>query len=235
MQPLHTSTGEITQRYPSPSLTVDVVVFSVLQDCLQVLLIQRSREPFRGSWALPGGFVEIDESLDDAALRELREETGLSYAYLEQLYTYGEPRRDPRGRVVSVAYFALAPRDAAGLVHSGSDVSHVCWYPVDGLPSLAFDHGEILAYALRRLRYKLEYSAVGFELLPEAFTLSEIQRVYEIILGEKLDKRNFRRRIQQAGIIEPIPEQRAGERRPAQLYRYQEDAVAEVKARRLFP
>jgi len=235
MQTSPTPAGEIIPRYPHPSLTVDVVVFSVLQDCLQVLLIKRGKEPYRGSWALPGGFVEMDESLDDAALRELQEESGLSYAYLEQLYTYGEPERDPRGRVVSVAYFALAPRDAAGLVHSGSDASHVCWYPVDGLPSLAFDHGEILAYALRRLRYKLEYSAVGFELLPEAFTLSEIQRVYEIILGEVLDKRNFRRRIQKAGIIEPIPEQRTGERRPAQLYRYREDAVAEVKARRLFP
>jgi 8-oxo-dGTP diphosphatase len=235
MQPSGLSTGDIARRYPTPALTVDVVIFCVLQDCLQVLLIQRGREPFRGLWALPGGFVEIDEALDDAALRELQEETGLSYAYLEQLYTYGDPGRDPRGRVVSVAYFALAPRDAAGLVRGGSDASHAAWFPVDALPSLSFDHGEIMAYALRRLRYKLEYSAVGFELLPEAFTLSEIQRVYEMILGEKLDKRNFRRRIQQAGIIEPIPERRAGERRPAQLYRYREDAVAEVKARRLFP
>ena len=235
MQPSGFSTGNVTHGYPTPSLTVDVVVFCILQDCLQVLLIQRGREPFRGFWALPGGFVEIDESLDDAALRELQEETGLSYAYLEQLYTYGEPGRDPRGRVVSVAYFALVPRDAAGLVRSGSDASQAGWFPVDALPTLSFDHGEIMAYALRRLRYKLEYSAVGFELLPEAFTLSEIQRVYEIILGEKLDKRNFRRRILQAGIIEPIPERRAGERRPAQLYRYREDAVAEVKVRRLFP
>jgi 8-oxo-dGTP diphosphatase len=186
-------------------------------------------------WALPGGFVESEESLENAALRELKEETGLAEAYLEQLYTYGEPDRDPRGRVVSVAYFALIASDAPIQSEGGSDASRAEWCTVENLPELAFDHAEIIAYALRRLRYKLEYSAVGFELLPEEFTLTELQKTYEIILGEELDKRNFRRRIQQAGVIEATPHMRSGEGRPARLFRYRDDAVAEVKARRLFP
>ncbi len=224
-----------TYEYPRPALTVDITVFSLRANRLSVVLIRRGKEPFAGRWALPGGFVEMDESLEAAALRELQEETGLSDAYLEQLYTYGDPDRDPRGRVVSVAYFALVPSDSLTQITGRDDAAEACWFPVDTLPKLAFDHNEIVAYALRRLRYKLEYSAVGFELLPDTFTLSELQRTYEIILGEKLDKRNFRRRILAAKIIEPTSLKRAGEGRPAQLYRYREDAIAEVKARRLFP
>ncbi len=178
----------------------------------------------------------MDETLEAAALRELQEETGLAgEAFLEQLYTYGDPERDPRGRVVTVAYFALIHADAPIRSEGGSDASQAHWFPIDDLPALAFDHAEILTYALRRLRYKLEYTAAGFELLPEEFTLSEIQQTYEIILGEKLDKRNFRRRILQAGVIEATPHMRTGEGRPARLYRYRDDAVAEVKVRRLFP
>jgi 8-oxo-dGTP diphosphatase len=220
---------------PRPALTVDVVIFSLREGALKALLIRRRAEPFEGSWALPGGFVHLDESLEDAAVRELSEETGIGEAYLEQLYTYGEPGRDPRGRVVSVAYYALVPPDAPVRSSGGSDASAAAWFPVESLPELAFDHAEIITYALRRLRYKLEYSAVGFELLPQDFTLSEIQHTYEMILGEKLDKRNFRRRILEAGVIEPTPRLRGGEGRPARLYRYREDAVAEVRARRLFP
>ncbi len=225
-----------TYEYPRPALTVDVVIFTLRNERLQVLLIQRAHEPFAGMWALPGGFVHVDESLEEAALRELKEETGLEGEfYLEQLYTYGEPQRDPRERVVTVAYFALIPSDQP--LHGGasSDAAAARWFPVDALPPLAFDHAEIVRYALRRLRYKLEYSAVGFELLPELFTLSELQRTYEIILGETLDKRNFRRRILQAGIIEPSQHMRTGSGRPARLYRYRKDAIAEVKTRRLFP
>ncbi|MEW5870084.1 MAG: NUDIX domain-containing protein [Chloroflexota bacterium] len=225
----------VTYAHPRPALTIDVVIFTLRENRLHALLIQRAEQPFVGMWALPGGFVRMEESLEEAALRELQEETGLKQAYLEQLYTYGEVQRDPRGRVVTVAYFALIPADAPIRAEGGSDASQASWYPVDELPQLAFDHAEIIAYALRRLRYKLEYSAVGFELLPEEFTLSEIQRTYEMILGEKLDKRNFRRRILEAGIIEATPHLRGGEGRPARLYRYREDAVAEVKARRLFP
>jgi 8-oxo-dGTP diphosphatase len=224
-----------TYEHPRPALSVDIVIFSLRAGQLNALLVQRARDPFAGMWALPGGFVGMDESLETAASRELEEETGLQEAYLEQLYTYGDPDRDPRGRVVTVAYFALIPSDAHIRPEGGDDAQKAQWFPVKDLPKLAFDHPEIIAYALRRLRYKLEYTAAGFELLPEQFTLTELQRTYEIILGEKLDKRNFRRRILEASIIEETPHFRGGEGRPARLYRYQDDAVAEVKARRLFP
>ncbi|GAB4402092.1 MAG: NUDIX domain-containing protein [Anaerolineales bacterium] len=225
-----------TYTYPRPALTVDIVIFSVQHAHLQTLFICRNQAPYEGMWALPGGFVQMKESLEEAAARELAEETGLRDTYLEQLYTYGDPQRDPRERVVSVAYFALIPTDSALQVQSGSDARASQWFPIDSLPPLAFDHAEIVAYALRRLRYKLEYTAVGFELLPETFTLSELQHIYEVILGEPLDKRNFRRRIQQANIIEETDTlRRPGEGRPARLYRYRPDAIAEIKARRLFP
>ena len=216
-------------------MTVDPVIFTLRDDKLQVLLIRRGEEPFIGCWAIPGGFVRQEESLEDAALRELSEETGVTEAYLEQLYTYGDPDRDPRGRVVTVAYFALIRADAPIRLEGGNDASQASWFSVDQLPDLAFDHDEIIRYALRRLRYKLEYSAVGFELLPENFTLSELQYTYEIILGEELDKRNFRRRILDADVIESTELFRTGEGRPARLYRYRPDAVAEAKARRIFP
>ena len=224
-----------TYQYPRPALTVDIVIFALRDRHLHVLLVQRADEPFAGMWALPGGFVDIDESLEEAACRELEEETGLIPAYLEQLYTYGEPDRDPRGRTVTVAYFALTPAGTPIRSAGGSDARQARWHAVDELPRLAFDHSDIIAYALRRLRYKLEYTAAGFELLPDEFTLSELQRTYEMILGESLDKRNFRRRILEAGIIEATQHMRSGEGRPAQLYHYRADAVAEVKARRLFP
>ena len=225
----------ITYEYPRPALTVDVVIFTIRSKQLQVLLVERKFPPFQGMAALPGGFIELDESLEDAAMRELAEETGVNTAYLEQLYTYGNVNRDPRDRVISVAYFAIIPLNTQLQPDMNADVLRASWYPVNELPSLAFDHGDILEYALRRLRYKLEYTAVGFELLPPDFTLSELQTIYEIILGESLDKRNFRRRILSANIIEPTKHMKQGDGRPARLFRYKEDAVAEVTARRLFP
>lgn len=222
------------EDYPRPLVTVDVVIFTLRENDLQVLLIQRKRPPFQGMWAVPGGFVGIDESLETAALRELQEETGVEDVYLEQLYTFGEPGRDPRGRVITVAYFALLSANAVQ-PRAGDDAAQARWWSIYNLPPLAFDHDRILAYALRRLRYKLEYTAVGFELLPETFTLSELQAAYEVILGETLDKRNFRRKILSAGVIQEIGSYRVGEGRPAKLYRFRDDAVAEVKARRLFP
>ncbi len=224
-----------TYEYPRPSLTVDIVAFSVQNCKLSVLLIKRAEKPYEGVWALPGGFVGINENLDAAAERELEEETGVSGAFLEQLYTYGNPDRDPRGRVITVAHFALIPSNEPIRPEGCSDAASACWSALEDLPPLAFDHAEIIAYALRRLRYKLEYTAAGFELLPEKFTLTELQQIYEIILGEELDKRNFRRRILEAGVIEATPHKRTGEGRPAQLYRYRDDAVAEVKTKRLFP
>jgi len=222
------------EDYPRPSVTADVIIFTLRNDDLQVLLIKRGHSPFEGMWAIPGGFVDITESLEEAALRELEEETGIRDVYLEQLYTFGEPDRDPRGRTITVAYFALVPAYAVQ-PHAGDDAAEARWWSVYDLPSLAFDHADILVYALQRLRYKLEYTAVGFELLPETFTLSELQAAYEVILGEELDKRNFRRKILGAEVIEDIDEYRTGEGRPAKLYRFRDDAVAEVKTRRLFP
>lgn len=214
-------------------VTVDVVIFALRDEDLQVLLVRRKNPPFEGKWAIPGGFVRHEESLEDAAARELHEETGVRDVHIEQLYTFGTLNRDPRGRMVTVAYVALVPAPLA--LHAGTDASEAQWKSVYALPEMAFDHEEIVIYALRRLRYKLEYTAVGFRMLPKTFTLSQLQRAYETILGEKLDKRNFRRRILQAGVIEATGEMQTGDGRPAKLYCYREDAVAEVRARRLFP
>lgn len=218
-----------------PSLSVDVVIFCLRERDLQVLLIRRGMSPFKGKWAIPGGFVHRDESLDDAARRELEEETGVREVYLEQLYTFGAPKRDPRGRVVTVAYFALVGDEVAA--RAGDDAAEVAWHSVSELPTLAFDHADIVHYALQRLRYKLEYTAVGFELLPNEFTLSELQSAYQTVLGEQLDKRNFRRRIAEAEVLVETNRYREGEGqgRPARLYRYKKNAPTQVKARRLFP
>ena len=220
-------------RYHYPAISVDVIIFTLRENDLQMLLVQRKHPPFEGRWAIPGGFVGGKESLEAAARRELKEETGVHDVYLEQLYTFGDPKRDPRGRVITVAYFALVPSPLA--VEAGSDASDARWWSVYELPRLAFDHNSILKYALQRLRYKLEYTAAGFQLLPDNFTLTEIQKAYEIILGEPLDKRNFRRRILEGDIIEATGEMTVSRGRPAKLYRFRQDAVAEVKARRLFP
>lgn len=216
-------------------LTVDVVIFTVQEGDLRVLLVRRGIEPFAGQWAIPGGFVLEQESVDDAARRELEEETGVRDVYLEQLYTFGDPGRDPRGRVVTVAYFALISPDREIL--GGSDAAEARWHTMRALPSLAFDHGAILAYALERLRNKLEYTTVGFQLLPATFTLSELQAVYEAILGRPLDKRNFRRKIDLLGILAPIRNaQRPGRTRPAQLYRFSASRFEKLKDKGiLFP
>jgi len=217
-----------------PLVTVEVTIFALREDSLQVLLVRRGKPPCQGMWAIPGGFIDHDETLRDAAHRTLAEQTGLDDVFLEQLYTFGDPGRDSRGRVITVSYLAVVPLSSV-VRYAADDAGRVRWWPIDDLPPLAFDHDDILSYALTRLRYKLEYTAVGFELLPEEFTLSELQSAYEIVLGEELDKRNFRRKILSASVIEPSGSYRAGEGRPARLYRYREDAVAEVKARRLFP
>lgn len=221
--------------FERPSVTVDVVIFSLVDEDLRVLLVKRKHAPFADMWALPGSFIRIEESLEEAAVRALADKTGVTDVYTEQLFTFGEPDRDPRTRVITVAYFALVPHDA--IQHRpGRDTTDTAWFSVFEPPRLAFDHAEILDYALTRLRYKLEYTSVGFQLLPDIFTLTELQRAYETILDEQLDKRNFRRKILSADILEETGEkQKEGEGRPAMLYRYREDAVAEVKTRRLFP
>ncbi len=208
-------------------INVYVVIFSLRDDALRVLLTPG----VNSGWELPNQALEASESLEACALRAFQGQVSRREVYLEQLYTYGNLEWSPTERLVSIVYFALIPADA-----NHTPGGALRWFHADDLPHLAHDHAEIIAYALRRLRYKLEYSAVGFELLPAEFTLSELQHTYEVILGEKLDKRNFRRRILEAGIIEETNRRRMrGEGRPARLHRYRPDAVAEVKARRLFP
>ena len=205
-------------EYPHPAVTTDIVIFTIRQDELKVLLIKRAMPPHQGEWALPGGFVDLDESLEKAARRELEEETGVSGVYLEQLYTFGQPDRDPRERVITVAYYALIPTDTVE-IRAATDAEGVSWFGMHELPDLAFDHQEILAMAHRRLVDKLDYSTIAFQFMPERFTLSELQQVYELILGEPLDKRNFRKRILSLGLVrETGKERKAGAHRPAKLY-----------------
>jgi len=208
-----------TYDYARPAVTVDITIFTVRNDELNVLLIKRAEKPFQGEWALPGGFVTENEGLEAAAERELVEETGVSGFYLEQLATFGAPDRDPRGHVITVAYFALIPSDNLELTAS-TDAEGVAWFGIDKLPDLAFDHDEILELALDRLVAKLEYSTIAFQLMPASFTLTELQHVYELIERNAIDKRNFRKRILALGAIEPTGEEkREGPHRPAKLYR----------------
>lgn len=194
-----------TYEYPRPALTVDCVVFGLDEEDLKVLLIQRGLEPFAGRWALPGGFVRVEESLDAAARRELQEEAGVRGVFLEQLYTFGEPNRDPRERVVSVAYYALV-KLGEHHVMAATDARSAAWFAVDDTPKLAFDHNRILEAAHGRLRGKVRYQPIGFELLPPKFTLRRLQHLYETILDRPLDKRNFRKKILSMGILVDLDE-----------------------------
>jgi len=211
-----------TYKHPRPALTVDCVVFGLDGQDLRVLLIQRDADPHEGSWALPGGFVELDETLEMAAMRELQEETGLTRVYLEQLYTFGGVERDPRERVVSVAYYALV-KLSDHQVQAATDARDAAWFDVDDLPSLAFDHDAIVEMALLRLKGKVRYQPIGFELLPPRFTLSQLQKMYETILERPLDKRNFRKKILAMDLLVELDEvQQDVAHRAARLYRFDE-------------
>lgn len=189
-----------TYEHPRPALTADAVVFSILQDQLQLLLIRRGSEPFAGRWALPGGFCQGGERTDQCALRELCEETGVDDIWMEQLRTFDTPGRDPRGWIVSVAYVALI--DGARVRLAGaSDARDARWWPVTDLPPLAFDHDEIVGYAVQRLRNKLRWTTIGSQLLPPRFTMAALQHVHEAVLGDTLDKRNFHKRMLESGTI----------------------------------
>lgn len=211
----------------SLGISTDVVIFTVDEDRLSVVLVRRDRDPFRAHWSLPGGLVGLNESLDTAARRWLAERTGIRGVYLEQLFTFGRPDRDPRRRVVTVAYFALVPTDRVRPKALGDGALH----DVRALPEMAFDHGGIVAMAHRRLLAKLDYSTIALQLMPERFTLSQLQGVYEVILGESLDKRNFRKRLMTMNCLEETGETlRTGPHRPARLYRTrQPDRVRFVK------
>lgn len=205
--------------YPHPAVTTDVVLFTIRDEDLQVLLIQRANPPFREMWALPGGFLDMEEDLEACAKRELLEETGIEGLYLEQLYTFSTPDRDPRERVISVTYFALTRSDTLQ-PKAASDAQEAAWFSLTQLPELAFDHAKIIQLAKQRLLAKLNYSTIAFQLLPETFTLSQLQTVYEILLNEKLDKRNFRKGMQTRQVLRETGEfSRTGNHRPAKTYR----------------
>jgi len=200
-------------------VAVDVVVLTLGEKGLLALCVKIKKGPCAGRWAFPGGLVGLDESIEQAALRELREKTGVADIFLEQLYTFGDPRRNPVRRVVSVAYFALVPQEAASL-RTVPKYDRMAWFDVKRLPPLAYDHNDVAAAALDRLRSKLGYTNIAWSLLPEAFTLAELQRVYEVILGRTLDRRNFRKKILSLGLIEKTAGKRRGPHRPAQLYAF---------------
>lgn len=192
-----------TYDYPRPAVTADCVVLGIdwaSAPRLSVLLVRRANEPFAGKWALPGGFVSPDESLEQAARRELKEETGLSVGELEQVGAFGDPGRDPRGWVVSVAYRAVVPT-AEATVQAASDAADVKWWPVASVPDLAFDHKQILQLAVRHLRHRVLSCPFGMELLPQRFRLSQLRRLYEAVLGEPIDARRFRRRVLASGLV----------------------------------
>ena len=218
-------------EYPAHYVTVDPVIFGsefTGDTCdLRVLLIERADrgQPFHGKWALPGGFVDPKESLDAAAARELEEETGVTGAFLEQLYTFGAPDRDARGRVITVAYFALVNRSAC-TVRAGSDAARAEWFDIRELPELAFDHQAILDKAIARLRGKVRYEPIGFNLLPETFTLAQLHALYEAILDRPIDYSNFRRAILRMGLLKEAGEEKDVAHRPAKLFRFDDKAYA---------
>lgn len=195
---------------------------------LKVLLVQRRVEPFQDYWSLPGGFVQMDESLEEAALRKLKEKTNVDQIYLEQLYTFGELGRDPRARVITIAYYALVNSEHFTLKPSDL-VSDVRWHSIYQLPELAFDHQRVLNYALQRLRNKLGYTTVGSQLLPEKFTLPELCSIYEIILNREIDKRNFRKKVAFLDILEETEETtQKHSKKPAKLYRFKHSDIVEL-------
>lgn len=190
-------------KYPHPSVTTDCVIFGFDGEKLNVLLVKRGGEPFKDWWAFPGGFVRIDESAEEGALRELKEETQLSVGYVDQLHTYSSPDRDPRERVITIAYLALVK---IADVKGGDDAAEAQWFPIDKIPHLAFDHDVILRDALTRLRERIHFHPIGYELLPEKFTLKQLQSLYEAILGVSFDRRNFAKKMMHLDILTQLEE-----------------------------
>jgi 8-oxo-dGTP diphosphatase len=216
-------------------VTVDTVALAVQQDSLEVLLVKRKYEPFKNCWAVPGGFVgDADETIEQAASRELLEETNVGGVYLEQLYSFGDKGRDPRGRTITVAYLALLRQEELQL-RSSSESSGVAWWPVMELPELAFDHQKIVVYAHQRLKYKIEYSQAAFMLLPAKFRLRDLQSVYEAVLGRSVDNRNFRKKFLNTGVLQELDEtSQEGSFRPARLYSFSEEEFERLPDRPVF-
>ena len=208
-------------KYPHPAVTTDCVIFGFDGSELQVLLIERGIEPFKGKWAFPGGFLKMDETAREGALRELKEETGLENAYIEQFNTYSDPWRDPRERGITIAHYALVRIQE---VKGGDDAAKAQWFPIDKVPQLAFDHDKILRDAMRKLRERIHFEPIGFELLPEKFTMKELQILYESILGVKFDRRNFAKKMMHYELLNQLDETvRPTAKRDALLYSFNKD------------
>ena len=219
-----------TYNYPRPALTVDCIVFGLDAELeLKIMLIKRDISPFQGEWAIPGGFVRMDETLEQAALRELQEETGIHDVFLEQLYTFGDLERDPRDRTITVSYYALINL-VEQEIQAATDASEANWFRISEIPKLAFDHDQILQTAIARLRGKIRYEPIGFELLPQKFTLTQLQKLYETVLDRQLDKRNFRKKILSMDLLIDTNELEQGvSHRAAKLYRFDENKYLELK------
>jgi len=214
------SEKKYTYDYPRPAVTVDCVIFGFDKNQLKVLLTKRAIEPFLGKWAFPGGFIQEDENADDCAIRKLQEEAGLKDIFLEQLYTFSNLARDPRGRVISIAYYALVRPDAYTL-EAGVDIDAVQWFGIDEKLDLAFDHKQILNTAIQRLRGKIRYQPIGFELLPKQFTLPDLHNLYETILQRSIDRGNFRKKILSMGLlIDHSDKQKDRRARAAKIYSF---------------
>lgn len=221
------SEQQFCYKYPHPSVTADCVIFGFDGVAIKVLLIQRGIEPFKGKWAFPGGFMKMDETAEECAKRELEEETGLNNASVEQFYTFSDVNRDPRERVITVAHYALVKLSE---VKSGDDAASAKWFDLETIPSLAFDHDRILRMALSRLKERICFEPIGFELLPELFSITELQNLYEAILGVKFDRRNFYNKMLKLGILtEAVPRPANASRRTPSKYRFNAEKYAELK------
>lgn len=214
-------------KYPHPSVTTDCVIFGFDGQKLQVLLIERGIEPYKGRWAFPGGFLNPDETAEEGALRELIEETGLSGAYIEQFHTYTDPNRDPRERVITIAYYALVRIQE---VHGGDDAARAKWFSLDEVPQLAFDHDRILRDAMRQMRERIHFKPIGFELLPEKFTMKELQLLYESILDVKFDRRNFAKKMLHFELLSELDETvNPSAKKEAKLFSFNKENYEELK------
>lgn len=211
---------KIKKRYKFAVIATDIVIFTIKDSKLQVLLIKMKKKPYENCWAAPGGLIQPNESVNEAAKRLLKDKAGVKNVYLEQLYTFGKVDRDPFGRVVSVAYFALVP-EAKHNPKTTKEYDDIRWFPINSLPRLAYDHKEMTSLSLERLQAKLGYTNIVYSLLPNFFTLSELQEIYEIILGKKLDKRNFRKKVHQVKLVKKTGKTTLGApNRPAELYKF---------------
>ena len=216
-------------KYPHPSVTTDCVIFGFDGVKLKVLLVERGMAPYKGRWAFPGGFLNMDESAEEGALRELKEETGLEGAYIRQFHTFSAPQRDPRERVITIAYYALVRMQE---VKGGDDASDARWFALDEVPPLAFDHDQILRKAEKTLRQQIHFEPVGFELLPEKFTIKQLQNLYEAILDMRFDRRNFYNKMRRLGMLELTGDTaNPSQRREANLFSFNAEKYAELKSK----